>query len=284
MVYLRKFTLLNDEEEFLIGDGRRIYNSSYPIGFFSSKEFHDITFDNITIFAGSNGCGKTTLLNIISDKIKASRKAKNDKGTNFEIYVNRCKCEMSLDKPMEIKCITSDDVFDYLLDIRAINTGVNRRKEELAHEFLENKYGAHDTNFDSYEELKNDYDSKHQTMSKYIRSRLSNKNLVEQSNGESSLMFWEREIRENAIYLLDEPENSLSAENQLKLKLFIEESVRFYNCQFIISTHSPFLLSLIDAKIYNLDEVPVKESKWYELPNVRIYYDFFQNNKDSFEK
>ena len=29
-----------------------------------------------------------------------------------------------------------------------------------------------------------------------------------------------------------------------KLKKFIEDSVRFYNCQFIISTHSPFLLNL----------------------------------------
>ena len=35
-------------------------------------------------------------------------------------------------------------------------------------------------------------------------------------------MFWQQEIEENAIYILDEPENSLSAENQLKLKQFID--------------------------------------------------------------
>jgi hypothetical protein len=29
-------------------------------------------------------------------------------------------------------------------------------------------------------------------------------------------------------------------EDVLKLKKYIEDSVRFYNCQFIISTHSPF--------------------------------------------
>lgn len=55
---------------------------------------------------------------------------------------------------------------------------------------------------------------------------------------------------------LDEPENSLSAVNQIKLKEFIEESVRFFNCQFIISTHSPFLLSMQDARVYDLDIVP----------------------------
>lgn len=283
MIYLRKFTLLDDEEELGIGDERRIHNTSYPIGFFSRKEFKDVGFDSITIFAGNNGCGKTTLLNIISCKLGAERKEKMDKGTNFDMYVNFCKCDMALDRPMEIKHITSDDVFDYLLNIRAINSGVNRRKEELANEFLKNKYSEYDSNLANYEKLKNSYDSKHQTMSKYIRTRLTNNNIIEQSNGESSLMFWESEIKEDAIYLLDEPENSLSAENQLKLKTFIEESVRFYNCQFIISTHSPFLLSLKDAKIYNLDETPVKEEKWYNLPNVKIYYDFFKENEDDFK-
>jgi predicted ATPase len=121
-------------------------------------------------------------------------------------------------------------------------------------------------------------------MSTYVRNRLGNNNIVEQSNGESALMFWEREIKENSIYILDEPENSLSAENQIKLKKFIEESARFYNCQFIISTHSPFLLNLLEAKIYDLDEDEVTTKNWTELPNVRIYYDFFNEYKDEFKK
>ena len=107
---------------------------------------------------------------------------------------------------------------------------------------------------------------------------------MEWSNGESALMFWEREIEENSIYILDEPENSLSAENQLKLKKFIEDSVRFYNCQFIISTHSPFLLKLMDAKIYDLDQIPVTTKNWTELPNVLVYYNFFKEHEDEFNK
>lgn len=84
-------------------------------------------------------------------------------------------------------------------------------------------------------------------------------------------------------YLLDEPENSLSAENQLKLKQFIEDSARFYNCQFIISTHSPFILSLTDALIYDLDSNPVVSKKWAELTNVRTYYDFFMEHNNEFK-
>ena len=36
-------------------------------------------------------------------------------------------------------------------------------------------------------------------------------------------------------------------ERQRELAQFLTDSVRFYRCQFIISTHSPFLLSLRDA-------------------------------------
>ena len=47
---------------------------------------------------------------------------------------------------------------------------------------------------------------------------------------------------------------------------------RFFKCQFIIETHSPFLLSISDAKIYNLDKVPVFSQKWFELENMQHYY------------
>ena len=127
------------------------------------------------------------------------------------------------------------------------------------------------------------YDSKTKSMSRYIRDRLGNNNIQEQSNGESALLFWEREIKEDSIYILDEPENSLSAENQIKLKQFIEDSARFYNCQFIISTHSPFLLNLLEAKIYDLDSNPVQTKKWTKLENVKIYHEFFKEHESEFE-
>ena len=287
MIFLRQFELLNEQQEHNIityQERRNIFNNYYPIGLFSKKNFNEIKFDNITIFYGGNGSGKTTLLNIISEKLESIRKSTLDKGSFFDLYVRSCEYDMSLDEPLEIKTITSDDVFDYLLDIRSINSHVNRRKERLSKEYLEAKFSNDNSSFDNYEQLKNSYDSKSKTMSKYIRDRLSNNNIQEQSNGESALMFWEREIKENSIYILDEPENSLSAENQLKLKTFIEESARFYNCQFIISTHSPFLLNLNEAKIYDLDSIPVISKKWTELKNIKLYYNFFKEHESDFFK
>ena len=283
MIYLESFKLLyNIREDRFMEYRKNIFNSSYPLGIFTSKQFELIEFAPITIFYGTNGSGKTTLLNIISNKLNATRKNVVNKGEIFNDYSNSCTSNFVNGNYKEIKMISSDDIFDYLLDIRAINDNVNRRKEVLGDEYHNSNYIQGESVLAQYEELKKKADSISMTQSKYIRTRLKNNNIIEQSNGESALEYWEKEIDENSIYLLDEPENSLSAENQLKLAKFIEESVRFYNCQFIISTHSPFLLSLSNARIYDLDEVPVKVKKWTNLKNVRVYYNFFLDNQKEF--
>ena len=47
---------------------------------------------------------------------------------------------MHQEKNGKIKFIMSDDVFDYLLDTRAINSRVNRHKDDLANEYVKNKH------------------------------------------------------------------------------------------------------------------------------------------------
>lgn len=120
------------------------------------------------------------------------------------------------------------------------------------------------------------------TQSQYLRSQVM-RNLQERSNGESALSFFVDSIADGALYLLDEPENSLSPKNQIMLKYFIEDCVRNHDCQFVISTHSPFILSLRGAKIYDIDSAPVIQKRWTELEGVRVYYDFFTEHMDEFE-
>jgi len=81
---------------------------------------------------------------------------------------------------------------------------------------------------------------------------------------------------------LDEPENSLSPAKQQELVKFIEDSARFFGCQFVIATHSPFVLAIRGAKIYDLDEEPVDVKRWTELENVRAYYEFFKKHASEF--
>ena len=117
---------------------------------------------------------------------------------------------------------------------------------------------------------------------KYIRANVG----VDErtySNGENGFKYFTDAIQPGGLYLLDEPENSLSAEMQLELVQFIQGMARFYDCQFIMSTHSPFILSIPFARIYNMDELPVKTCKWTELPNVRMFYEFFKDHSNEFE-
>jgi len=290
MIYLERFELLSEGQEGgMFVNRMNIYNNYYPLNIFPNKEFKSIIFEPITIFYGGNGSGKTTLLNIIGGALNASKRNVDKRGDIFDSYVNICKLSVEIIHKNEcksIKYISSDDVFDWLLDLRAIDSGVNRRKEDLIKEYNEYKYtpsSNYNSSLDQYEEIKNKVDANRMTVSKYVRSRLTNNNILQQSNGETALTFWENEIQDNSLYIIDEPENSLSAANQLKLKKFIEESARFYNCQFIIATHSPFLLALDEAKIYDLDTIPVKSKKWTELENVKVYNDFFKEHSKEFE-
>lgn len=88
----------------------------------------------------------------------------------------------------------------------------------------------------------------------------------------------------DALYLLDEPEVSLSPENQTRLADLINRMARFLGCQFIISTHSPFMLGTLNAKIYNLDSGELEETRWTRLSNMRYFYEFFEKHRDEFEE
>jgi predicted ATPase len=284
MVYLGVFTFPDSEMEFdfFMTIKRKCYDSFYPFKILSQNEFVRIDFEPITILYGGNGSGKTTALNIIAEKLKIERDSIFNKSSFFQQYVELCQMKIINEVPRDSRIITSDDVFDYMLNIRTINEGIDYKREELFGEYLENKYSKFKMNsLEDYEQLKKVNESRSKTQSKYVRNNLMD-NIPGHSNGESAFIYFTEKIKENNLYILDEPENSLSPEKQLQLVKFIEESARYFGCQFIISTHSPFLLAMKGAKIYDLDENPVDVKQWTELKNIREYYDFFQKHKHEF--
>lgn len=283
MVYLKEFNLLSEdfENSILINERRNYFHNQYPFRIFPDKKLEKMDFAIITILYGGNGSGKSTILNIIAEKL-------NVKGLNltggemFKTYVDYCKYETSLEIPDEIKIIKSDDVFDYIYNVKRINNRGFNRREALLKEYFEcKKTSIRDIN--DYQSIKNEVDAKRLGPSDFIRGRMLNKDVLEQSNGESALMYFISEIKDNGVYLLDEPENSMSASMQLKLTKFLEESARFFNCQFIIATHSPFILGMDGASIYDLDSVPVSTKNWWKLENMKIYYNFFKDNHEKFD-
>ena len=99
---------------------------------------------------------------------------------------------------------------------------------------------------------------------KYIREKLG-KEERGFSNGETGVMYISEMFSEEGLYILDEPENSLSAELQMKLADLIQYMVQYNNCQVIVSTHSPFLLSMRDANtVLSLSEEANKVAMGFE--------------------
>lgn len=81
----------------------------------------------------------------------------------------------------------------------------------------------------------------------------------------------------------DEPEVSLSPQNQVKMAEEINKMARFLGCQFVIATHSLFMLGTLNAKIYNLDTESYEVQEWTQLPNVRYFFDFFKKREREFQ-
>lgn len=285
MIYLSKFTFPDREREydFVLGMKRTCYDTIYPFQILSKHQLCRLDFEPVTILYGGNGSGKSTALNVIAEKLGLKRDTLYNRSNFFEDYAAMCSYEEEEPVPKESRIITSDDVFDFMLNLRSINNGIDRKREELFEDYLENKYAKFQMkSLEDYEQLKRVVSARSKTQSKYVRANLAD-NVREHSNGESASLYFTEKIQENALYLLDEPENSLSPAKQQELLRFLEDSARFFGCQFIIATHSPFLLSMRGAKIYDMDEDPVDVKQWTQLGNVREYYEFFKKHEREFE-
>lgn len=288
MTYLTRFSLPSEgaEANFLAGNfenKRTCYTSRYPFGVFLSRGVPTLELGPVTILCGGNGSGKTTILNLIGEKLGLRRGTVFNRSSFFGDYLDLCRAETApgFQRAREnSRVITSDDVFDYLLDLRYMNENIDHRRKELLEEYTGARYAKFQMrSMEDVDRLRQVVDAQRHTGSRYVRDRVMN-DVVEKSNGESAFAFFTKEIGEGGLYLLDEPENSLSPGLQQELVGFLEDSVRFYRCQFVISTHSPFLLAMKGAKIYDLDSIPVRPCRWTELEHIQAYWKFFRDHRE----
>ena len=286
MIYLSEFVFPGYDEEYRarLDEKRTCFNTMYPFFVLSSRGLERLDFAPVTLLYGGNGSGKTTALNVIAEALSLRRDAPFNRSSFFDDYVKRCRFRTLGPLPEESRAVSSDDVFDYMLSLRAVNEGIDARREELFDEYFERRRSGpfRMQSLDDYDELKKVTDARKKTLSGYVRAGGMDRNLREQSNGESAYFYFTSRIQGAGLYLLDEPENSLSPQKQLELKQFLEEEARFFDCQFIIATHSPFLLSLRGAKIYDFDGDPVDVKRWTELESVQTYFRFFEEHRSAF--
>lgn len=262
-------------------------NEMFPFCFFEKQK--TFTFDNLTIFYGNNGCGKSTILNLIAASLKLQRRSDMNMSPFFSVFCDYL-CKISThsnfdDIGRQAEIITSDDVFKHILLLRERNKAISKERDKAIDYIFEFKAAhsrgeyvpPHQANsLDECIERNKLYRQLKQSSSYYVKQHSSH-NMRNHSNGESALEFFTSVIKDDGLYLLDEPENSLSPSFQMHLIEYLLCSLKL-GCQFVIATHSPFLLGIPGAKIYNLDEPEMPVVKWNELENIQIYYQFFKQH------
>ena len=100
--------------------------------------------------------------------------------------------------------------------------------------------------------------------------------LHKQSHGESFMAVVENRFFGNGLYILDEPEAALSPMRLMSLIAAINELVK-KNSQFIISTHSPMLMSIPGADIYQLSEEGIELVNYKDTEHYQITRRFLEN-------
>lgn len=134
MIYLKNFIFPSEcsEDNFLDGYYRKpgcVYHENlYPFRTLSSIGLYRLDFEPITLLCGGNGSGKSTVLNVISQKLHVTRRSVYNSGELMDSYVKLCSFECDLRWSGEefdlsgtrsprydiggVSCmITSDDIF-----------------------------------------------------------------------------------------------------------------------------------------------------------------------------
>ena len=223
----------------------------------------------ITVFVGENGSGKSTLLKALALKINlpaiGSTDLEQDETlSGFRAFSEGIITQWNRSRTYRGFFFRAEDYFGFVKRLRTID-------QELKGDIVD-----FEKNLSGYG-LKVAVGAIHGQ-----KEALQRKygDLTQVSHGEGFLKVLESRIQPEGIYLIDEPEAALSPQRQLALFSLIKNLATHQNCQFIIATHSPILMSLPDAQILQFDE-QVHEVGVEETEHFMIMKNFL-NNPEAF--
>ena len=96
------------------------------------------------------------------------------------------------------------------------------------------------------------------------------------SHGQAFLGLFEGRMGGQSLWFMDEPEAPLSFRSQLAL-LSLLDTLTKAGSQFVVATHSPILLAMPGATIYELGSDGVRRRTWEELELVRDVRGFLES-------
>lgn len=261
MIYLRSVSLPEDRPD------------CWPYTIPALKKLNRLDFDApVTLLAGDNGTGKSTLLEALAVKLSLPAVGRVDAGRDETLAgVRPFARGMSLvfgKRPTAKFFLRSEDFFNFTVELQ-------HHREEMRVELkrVEAEYAGRSEFTRSQARM-----AFAGTISS-MENRYGKDLLESASHGESFLRLFQERLVPNGLYLLDEPEAPLSPMRQLTLYCMIKELSAAGNCQFIIATHSPILLSFDGALVYDLEQSPPARVGWEELPGVKLMKSFLNSPK-----
>lgn len=211
--------------------------TDYPFNVPAIQSLRSLTFSDsrITFFTGENGSGKSTLLEAIALNYGLSLEGGN---RNFAFDAE----------------IAQGDTYPLAralkLSFRPSRTG-------------EGFFFRAETLFNLATKIDD--------LSAGANQGFGDRSLHARSHGEAFMTVLDYKFRRSGLFLLDEPEAALSPQRQLSFLILIHQTLRDYpDAQFLISTHSPILLSLPDAQILHFDETGIHPIAYADTPAYRI--------------
>lgn len=247
-------------------------SAKYPFNIEAIRNTKELNFNNdTTIFVGENGSGKSTLLKAIAyynNSINVSKEKMDSVYYNSEKELsNKLKISYSV-KTRNGFFFSGEEFITFINNLKEMKDNLETDIKEMREEFKDKSKYVRDlalgTLRSQLKALKTKYDGE----------------LGRKSHGEGFLTFFRSRMHKKGIYLFDEPETPLSATNQYQLVVLLTDLVK-NGSQVIIATHSPILMALKNAVIYNFNDEKIERINYDDIESV-IFTKHFLNNRSNF--
>ena len=209
-------------------------NHGYPFDLPAIAGIDEIEFGPVTIFVGENGSGKSTIVEAV-----ATTAGLNAEGGSTNLQFTTYATHSNLGEHLALRWA------------RRPSWGWFLRAETF--------YGM-------ATHIATDDDPKYGIASMFP-------DLHARSHGESFLSLIESRFAPQGFYVMDEPESALSFQGQLRLLRVIHDGLR-NNSQYVIATHSPLLMRMPAATIYEVGDDGIHRCSYDDLTVVNLWRRF----------
>lgn len=104
------------------------------------------------------------------------------------------------------------------------------------------------------------------------------------SHGEGYSALFRNKLRDFGVYIMDEPEAALSPRKQVDFVRLLHEKEKTGRNQFIIATHSPFIMAYPGATLLHLTPKGIVEKSYKQTENFKILQEFYYDPKSFMDR